>query len=305
MNQTQEYLIQSLELHLFFARIMKEHSLFLKAGFLPPNQDLAREAESFLRQFEELLSRAIALSDGIVRRRVLRSGEVVTELTAPAEQQTQQLTGICIDQSLTARARRLRGIGPQAEPDGCPALVAQVRQLNCSALRLLDGLIAFKERVINLVGSCRIATGNYPLLLDHILREARMYRSELAMLEGYGEDSRPELRSREQFWDRIMMEHALFIRGLMDPTEEALISAANQFASDYKCLLDASPSGAEETVPGCGTSTLRLTQKFRDFKQAGAEGIENCKIRSLILPLLADHVLREANHYIRILGEPM
>lgn len=112
MNQTQEYLIQSLELHLFFARIMKEHSLFLKAGFLPPNQDLAREAEGFLRQFEELLSGAITLSDGIVRRRVLRSGEVVTELTAPAEQQTQQLTSICIDQSLTARARRLRGIGP-------------------------------------------------------------------------------------------------------------------------------------------------------------------------------------------------
>ena len=27
----------------------------------------------------------------------------------------------------------------------------------------------------------------------------------------------------------------------------------------------------------------------------------NCKIDSIILPLLADHVLREANHYIRLL----
>ena len=40
---------------------------------------------------------------------------------------------------------------------------------------------------------------------------------------------------------------------------------------------------------------------YRDFKEAGARGILNCKIESLILPLLADHVLREANHYIRIL----
>jgi len=46
---------------------------------------------------------------------------------------------------------------------------------------------------------------------------------------------------------------------------------------------------------------LKETKKFRDFKVAGVEGIENCKIRSLILPLLADHVLREANHFIRIL----
>ncbi len=47
--------------------------------------------------------------------------------------------------------------------------------------------------------------------------------------------------------------------------------------------------------------SLRETLKFRDFKAAGAQGIQNCEIRSVILPLLADHVLREANHYIRLL----
>ena len=47
--------------------------------------------------------------------------------------------------------------------------------------------------------------------------------------------------------------------------------------------------------------SLAETKKFRDFKTAGVKGIENCQIHSLILPLLADHVLREANHFIRIL----
>ena len=32
MDQAREYIVGSLEQHLFFARIMKEHSLFLKAG---------------------------------------------------------------------------------------------------------------------------------------------------------------------------------------------------------------------------------------------------------------------------------
>lgn len=31
------------------------------------------------------------------------------------------------------------------------------------------------------------------------------------------------------------------------------------------------------------------------------KGILDTKIASIILPLLADHVLREANHYIRLL----
>ena len=46
-----------------------------------------------------------------------------------------------------------------------------------------------------------------------------------------------------------------------------------------------------------------LTEEYQKFKTAGTEGILGCKIRSIILPLLADHLLREANHYLRLLGE--
>lgn len=304
MSQNQDFIIHSLELHLFFARIMKEHAFFLKAGFLPSNGNLIQEAEGFLRQFEHLLSRTITLSDRIVRQRILNAGETVTEFTGLAEQQTQRLTGICIDQTLTARVRRLHGIGCQEELDCPQELTAKVHRLNRDGLRMLDGLISFKERVLRQVNSCHIATANYPLLIEHILREARLYRSCLAQLEECGDYSCTELHNQEPFWNRIMMEHALFIRGLLDPTEEALIATSDQFATDFKRLLAASTAAGKQIMHSCDSGTLQLTKRLRDFKRAGVEGIENCKIRSLILPLLADHVLREANHYIRILEEP-
>ena len=34
MDRTQDFVADSLELHLFFGRIMKEHAFFLKVGFL-------------------------------------------------------------------------------------------------------------------------------------------------------------------------------------------------------------------------------------------------------------------------------
>ncbi|MGN0442940.1 MAG: DUF2935 domain-containing protein [Acutalibacteraceae bacterium] len=37
--------------------------------------------------------------------------------------------------------------------------------------------------------------------------------------------------------------------------------------------------------------SLEETVKLREFKTAATKGIEQCKIRSIILPLLADHVL--------------
>ena len=116
MDQSQDYVIHSLEQHLFFARIMKEHALFLKLGFLPPNQNLAQDAEHFLREFEALLSRAIAFSNRVVRNCVLCSGELVTEFTDCAERQTQQLTGTAIDRKLTSRTIELVGCGRKAEP---------------------------------------------------------------------------------------------------------------------------------------------------------------------------------------------
>ncbi|HCU2975703.1 TPA: DUF2935 domain-containing protein, partial [Clostridioides difficile] len=43
MIDNQKYVILSLELHLFFSRIMKEHALFLEAGFTNKNYNLAME----------------------------------------------------------------------------------------------------------------------------------------------------------------------------------------------------------------------------------------------------------------------
>ena len=101
------------------------------------------------------------------------------------------------------------------------------------------------------------------------------------------------------FFARIMKEHALFIRGLLDPGEEALVRTANEFAGDYRRLLETAGAANEKTMGS--EKACALTRKFRDFKRAGVQGIETCRIRSLILPLLADHVLREANHYTRVL----
>lgn len=298
MDETRSYIVDSLEEHLFFARIMKEHAFFLKVGFLPPNAELAKEAEQLMRNFEALLSRAISLSDCVVGRCVLESGEIVTVFTESAEKQTQCLTGTPINGSLTARAMRLRACC-DTNLRVSQALAREVHRLNQDGLRLVNAIIAFKETLLRGVDSCNLFTTNYPLLIEHILREARLYRSRLMRLEGEEECSREELRSSELFWNQIMMEHALFIRGLLDPGEEELIHTANDFAKDYRRLLEAS-AAANDRMIRSGNS-LALTQKFRDFKRAGVEGIEACQIRSLILPLLADHVLREANHYIRLL----
>lgn len=290
------YVVKSLELHLFFGRIMKEHSLFLRAGFTPANASFSARAEFYMQEFEKLLSSAIALSNGIVRGEVLRSGEIVTGFTAPAEKQTERFTGLHINKELTARELRL-DIG-DCRTNISREKFLKVQQLNRAAIRLLNGLISFKEIILRNVLSCRMFTANYPLLIEHIIREAKLYREYVIILERDGDLSANSMKDTESFWNRIMMEHAMFIRGLLDPSEAELINTADEFAKEYADLLETCRCAHDKTL---ASNSLEETIKFRDFKTAGAQGIQQCEIRSLILPLLADHVLREANHYIRLL----
>ncbi len=300
MDRHHQYVVASLELHLFFARIMKEHALFLEAGFTPANASLAKEADQLREQFEMLLLKTVRMADGLICRKVLNSGEIVTEFTANAERQTEQFTGIAINREIT-RLESALSCGEEFCPR--PEFVRRVQELNRTALRLLSRLIRLKERILHFVASCRMFTMNYPLLIRHILREARLYQSYIVQLEnGRPLDDRFMLQT-EQFWNRIMMEHALFIRGLLDPTEEALIQTSEDFAKEYAALLETSCARSDLANAGQSRAALEETLRFRDFKTAGTRGILNCEIQSLILPLLADHVLREANHYIRLLRD--
>lgn len=292
------YVKLSLETHLFFGRIMKEHALFLQASFPSCETKYIERADWFRAEFEKCLKETVNLSNGIVGEEVLNSGEIVTEFTERAEKETSRLTCIDIDTDITEAEKKLRS-GRNIQVSR--AALQRVRELNRQIFQLLNSFIDFKEKILREVLDCRLYTTNYPLLIEHITREAKLYRSILMELKQKGRISEDDLKSMEMFWNQIMMEHALFIRGLLDPSEEELIEAADGFADDYRRLLEEAKEQDCRTLDEMTRDALKKTEQYRDFKAAGAEGITQCKIRSVILPLLADHVLREANHYLRIL----
>lgn len=293
---TNNYIEKSLELHLFFGRIMKEHALFLRAGFTPANRTYSSKAEYYKKEFERLLNSAVVLGNGIISSDVLNSGELVTQYTALAEKQTEAFTGILINKEITAKELNLHSDFYNNNIDS--RMHCRTKQLNQRALELLEGLISFKERILTNVLNCKMFTMNYPLLIEHIIREAKLYRKYVEIIEREGCLSDASMYDTECFWNQIMMEHALFIRGLLDPSESSLIQTANEFAGCYAELLEECNHAHNRTI---AINSLDETLKFRDFKEAGTKGITDCDIRSVILPLLADHVLREANHYLRLL----
>lgn len=295
-----EFIRQSLGLHLFFGRIMKEHAFFLKVAFFPKNADLIRQADELMRRFEEFLARVVHLADNNVSKAVLASGEVVTPYTIEAERASEFFTGTDIETDITRRELELSAADKVSDPDRVEQLV---RALNNNAITLISEIIQFKVFVLDSMNQCRAAANTYHLLVDHILREARLYLSLVQRLQDYKEID-TNIIEEEIFWNRIMAEHSEFIRGLLDPTEEDLFKAADNFANQFDELMQM--ARAAQGSPAARTrvtrESIRATKRLQEFKTQATQGLLNCEIKAIILPLLGDHVLREANHFLRLLG---
>jgi hypothetical protein len=298
MLSTKEFIRQSLELNLFFLRIMKEHSFFLEAGFTPKNSNLAQEGDNFRQGFTKLLGEAITLSNGVISPMVKQSGEIVTNFTLAAEKATEFYTGVQLNTNVTKAEEAIVSDG---NIDCSKCLESKVRELNSRILEAVEDIIRYKTVILNGMLSCNLFTFNYPLLIDHVRREAIFYHKLLSRLqEGIVIDIVREAVEQQRFWNRIMAEHAKFIRGLLDPTEEALIKTANLFGNEFD-VLTAKAIKLNDKISEITEEDLKATKDIRNFKAQGTAGLLNCDIRSIIVPLLGDHVLREANHYLRLL----
>jgi len=280
---------------------MKEHAFFLQVGFTPRDEKFIRQADELRMAFDDFLEDCVALADGVLSKSVIASGEIVTQYTLESEKLTQFYTGVQF-RTKTTQAE----INLMPGNDFQPLMERRVFALNRRALSLLDSIIKFKTVILNEVLSCKMFTLNYPLLIEHILREAKLYRQLIQRLQAREMiNLQREALEQEVFWNRIMAEHAEFIRGLLDPSEEDLFNTADRFGHEFKGLTREAKEAMDRTTPSdfirVTRESLEATREIRNFKAQGTVGLLECKIKSIILPLLGDHVLREANHYLRLL----
>lgn len=197
-----------------------------------------------------------------------------------------------------------------------PETVQAVRSLNEESIQAVSAFRNYKRNVLILIINCRIHGFNFPLLVDHIAREAEYFIRNLTKFnQGIMDPIQDAIISENVFWLRIMMEHSRFIGSLLDQSERNLVNQARKFADDFEVLLNQARDvesmlyNKQPTYPiisKMNKDSENATVELRNFKKAGLDFIRTCQIRNVINPLLADHVVREAEHFlfiIHVLGQ--
>lgn len=278
----QQYIRNSLELHLGFLRIMKEHALFIVAALPQKNKDLINQGINFNSRYNDLLSEVVRLSNN----NATIQNYALTNMTLEAEEKTQSLSGLAIDTELTKIEMNLAN-NKKTSRVNSEELISSI---NTRAIELTEDFVVYKTIIINGVLDCSLFIKEYPELMHHIREEALNYIDNIKTLE---KRVRKELTTQEILrWNHFMAEHAEFVRGYLDPSETELMQMANSIAEKFMAIR-----------PGQNlyNDSLKLTEEIRRFKEKATREILNCNLKSIIIPLLSDHILREANYYLSIL----
>lgn len=186
----------------------------------------------------------------------------------------------------------------------------QIQAFNSEVYQAAVAIWHFKRKVLGLTLRCEIQSNNFPLLVDHISREAAYFANRIKDLTEGKLSHEPDTIIQENlFFLRIMADHSKFIGHLLDPSERKLVEQAREFSHDFDQLvfqavdLD-SMRPQSETVPILDQfldQNRVSVVSLRDFKKTARDLIEACRIKSNIHPLLADHTFREAERFLEII----
>jgi hypothetical protein len=218
----------------------------------------------------------------------------------------------CDDVNLIQKAEKFYGLFEEMQKDS--QRIQNEEEFMCFVKEIMgpvQNLFIFKRNLLHQIVECKIGGFNYPLLIDHISREAMYFYKILEKIQDgdleYPVDS---IVSDNVFWLRHMADHARFIAGLLDPSERGFVDKANAFAGQFEQLelqardLDSMlwHSRPNHDLVRFEKEATAATVQIRDFKEAARDLIKACQVVSLIPSLLADHVMREAEYFLEVLS---
>lgn len=183
-------------------------------------------------------------------------------------------------------------------------------ELVADAISSLKEFIRYKKLLLGMSLTNTLGGALPPLFFDHIIREAEYF---MAILEKLRDGKRITVVQalETDFWLRIMADHTKFIDSRLDPSERSLLGVVRGYEDEFDDLTmqgrdyvsfyehqSADIPAYARFLQDSRTATVRL----RDFKQAVYDMIVKNRLLSTISATLADHVRREADHFLLVLA---
>lgn len=328
-----QWVRQSLELHLYHGRIMREHCIFLEVGLFSQELDntnqwefCKKECKVYKKEFQCLLAQVIKLSNGIVGNAIVDSGELYTTYTYSLEEKATRDLNITIDRQLTVLEYMLEGtsFGITIAPNIFKKIISKVKVINQLSFILLHKFIEFQENLLRFMKSSKSQECIY---ISHMISEAIQYLNKIPLLIQSNQNTDTE---EKMFYNRskseqmegemlvqkekqtqmgygilvgeqesISIEHKNLIQKL-EKNSQLIFDQADNHSKEYKDLLTKTKNlvdGVTIDTPNDKLDKMQGEGFYLNDSEDSPIYPDHCSI----MPLIIDHIYRETIYNKRVL----
>jgi hypothetical protein len=282
MAQPQAVIANTIRETWFWTEILGDHAQLLHENLAPSEEQAIRWSRQFQTGFRTLGSQAAELA------------------------KSAGIRGPAGSYALTGRPEEPE---PLMRLDGqeLNRYAAESAQVAHRAVDLLTSLRGFKEQVLQQQLDCQIKLGFGPVLVAHMITEAEEAHRTLTRAREHA-PLPPSLEALHHhlIWLPDASGHAVALHNSLDGVERPLREQAEAFSQVFNGLQIKALElySMLRVAPRMVGALKRLNQDsmariaaFRAFLLELREHAEGCELMGSLMPLLADHMLREELYY--------
>lgn len=277
----ENYIKRTMEHNVFFARIFKEHCVTVASCIQLNDMRIIQSLDRYKVHFEMLLLSSLEMGLGLIDKKILDSGCMVSQFTYACEQNTQNTCGISINHRISGLETELLAKPPIIAAGRLPSVYERALKINFDGIELAQGMTELLGNILKEIKNGKMYSFLYPSVFDCLIMQLTRFQNEKEFLK---EDKGLIVFDTDAA--KIMQTNAEYIRGMLDPCEMDSITQANHFAGEFSQIC------REPTIE----KFADVNSQFAQFVEKLLSSVLNKKALSIMLPLTCDNILRQARY---------
>ena len=295
MLDNKEYAYESLANHIYFANSIRSFCTTIGLTFFKNNQTYIDKAISLGYQATDIINQTILLMDKELANDVLESDVYITPYTKKLDLLTQKLFDISLLIQIDKDIELLKNREVIMYNDD---VITKISELNNESLKLINDFKDFCSDIKTKIDNNELFSYSYPDFFNYMYDEISVYGRDIERINSKKDYTKFYLNEYMYYFNELLRESALYIRGLLDTKYQDTFDMASYFVNAFSNLSEKYLKNKDDL----SIETERLVTDYKTFVTDIIDKLLLSKLSFITPPITLDNYLTNINVYLFLIG---
>lgn len=297
MLDNKEIYYESLANHIYFASTIRSFCTTIGLTFFKNNQDYIDRAIALGYRATDIINNSLLLVNKELSNDILANGVYITPYTKSLSLLTEKLFDInlviSIDKDIDILKNSKDGLFNEESMD-------KINKLNNESMILINDFKEFCSEIKTKLDNGELFSYLYPDFYNYMYDEISVYGRDIERIMSKEDYTKFYLEEYVYYFNELLRESALYIRGFLDTKESDIFDMASFFINAFSSLTNKYLKNKDSDLKD---DTINLVDKYKIFVSDVIEKLLGSKINFITPPITLDNFLTNINVYLFILKQ--